>query len=60
MLAPQIYDPSAASAAAGELVIIDVNFFPSYKGHPEAPGAVRAALRDQHRRWQATAEGALH
>eukprot|EP00887_Chlorella_sp_A99_P007410 scaffold2.g7410.t1 len=38
--------------AAGELVIIDLNYFPSFKGAPEAPAALRAALRGRHARWQ--------
>ncbi|PRW44989.1 inositol 4-trisphosphate 5 6-kinase family [Chlorella sorokiniana] len=33
---------------AGELVIIDVNYFPSFKGVPEAPAALRAALRQRY------------
>lgn len=35
--------------AAGEAVVLDLNFFPSYKGIPEAPEALRAALLQ---RWQ--------
>ena len=38
-----VFDP-----AAGELVAVDVNFFPSYKGAPEAPAALAAALRQRH------------
>ncbi|KAL4857680.1 Inositol-tetrakisphosphate 1-kinase 6 [Chlorella vulgaris] len=36
---------------AGELVIVDVNYFPSFKGIPEAPAALQAALRE---RWAAS------
>lgn len=32
-------------APAGELVVIDLNYLPSYKDVPEAPAALRAALR---------------
>ncbi|KAL4448397.1 hypothetical protein ABPG75_005616 [Micractinium tetrahymenae] len=43
--------------AAGELVIIDVNYFPSFKGIPEAPAALQAALRQRYAQhiaaWQA-------
>ncbi|KAL4433219.1 hypothetical protein ABPG77_003267 [Micractinium sp. CCAP 211/92] len=42
---------------AGELVIIDVNYFPSFKGIPEAPAALQAALRQRYAQhlaaWQA-------
>lgn len=38
-----VFDP-----AAGELVIIDVNYFPSFKGIPEAPVALQAALRERY------------
>ena len=30
---------------AGRLYIIDVNYFPSFKGIPEAPAALAAAIR---------------
>jgi hypothetical protein len=30
-------------------VVIDVNFFPSFKGIPEAPQALRAALLARHK-----------
>lgn len=36
--------PLPCPAPAGELVVIDVNFFPSFKGVPEAPQALRQAL----------------
>lgn len=38
-----VFDPSA-----GELVCIDVNYFPSFKGAPEAPAALGAALRQRY------------
>jgi hypothetical protein len=41
--------PAFCGSCAGELVIIDVNFFPSFKGIPEAPHALRAALLARHR-----------
>ena len=31
--------------SAGEAVVLDLNFFPSYRGIPEAPAALRSALR---------------
>lgn len=36
-------------AVDGEAVVVDVNFFPSFKSVEEAPGALRAALKE---RWQ--------
>jgi hypothetical protein len=43
--------PECLPNAAGELVIVDVNYFPSFKGIPEAPAALQAALRE---RWAAS------
>ena len=40
--------PLVLGCHAGELVIIDVNYFPSFKGVPEAPAALRAALRQRY------------
>jgi hypothetical protein len=38
-------------------VIVDVNYFPSFKGIPEAPAALQAALARRHAQhaaaWQA-------
>ena len=30
-------------------MIVDVNYFPSYRAVPEAPAALRAALWERHR-----------
>lgn len=40
--------PPFLPSSPGELVIIDVNYFPSYKGIPEAPAALQAALRERY------------
>jgi hypothetical protein len=49
---PGKWQPAAAPAyapfIAGELVIVDVNYFPSFKGIAEAPAALQAALRERY------------
>ena len=40
--------PAYPRPAAGELVIVDVNYFPSFKGIPEAPTALQAALWERY------------
>ena len=39
---------SLHSCPAGELVIVDVNYFPSFKGIPEAPAALQGALWERY------------
>jgi hypothetical protein len=40
--------PAYPRPAAGELVIVDVNYFPSFNGIPEAPEALQAALWERY------------
>jgi hypothetical protein len=45
---------------AGELVIVDVNYFPSFKGIPEAAAALQAALRERYAAHAAGASASPH
>jgi inositol-1,3,4-trisphosphate 5/6-kinase/inositol-tetrakisphosphate 1-kinase len=46
--------------SAGELVIVDVNYFPSFKGIPEAAAALQAALRERYAAHAAGASASPH
>ncbi|PNH04613.1 Inositol-tetrakisphosphate 1-kinase 4 [Tetrabaena socialis] len=49
--------PSAAQGAAVECVVVDVNYFPSYRGAPRAPELFRKAVLGAHAGQQGRQEG---
>ncbi len=43
-------------ACSGDLLVIDVNYFPNYRNSEEAPGLLRACLRASWEQWAGGSE----